>query len=310
MKNRVIKDVPASVRQRLLNIARDTERPFGELLQYYAMERFLYRLSVTPFKRKFVLKGALMLVAWKAPVSRPTMDIDLLGRMENRIEDIESVIRTACAQNLDPDDGLSFDESSVVGQRIAEDADYEGVRVRLRGTLGNARVALQIDVGFGDVVSPRPVSLEYPTILGMPGPRLLGYTRESTIAEKFHAMVKLGIINSRMRDFFDIWLLSRQFEFDGESLALAIRKTFARRRTNVPPVTVALSESFSIDQTKISQWKAFLAKNRLSLAPESLGDVVREISVFLGPVAKAIAAKEMFQAKWRPPGPWAEKSIG
>jgi hypothetical protein len=304
---RIIKDVPASIRQRLLNIARDTGRPFGELLQYYTMERFLYRLSVSPVGRKFVLKGALMLVAWKAPVSRPTMDIDLLGRMGNHIEDVESAVRTACVHKVKPDDGLSFDEKSVVGRRIAEDAEYEGVRVRLRGNLGNARIALQIDVGFGDVVSPRPVSVEYPTILDMPRPRLLGYTRESTIAEKYHAMVKLGILNSRMRDFFDIWLLSKQFEYDGENLSIAIRKTFARRGTEVPSNPTALGDSFSRDKAKASQWKSFLMKNRLSTAPEDMGDVIRDLSAFLGPVSKAIAARDMFQGTWHPPGPWIGK---
>lgn len=308
MKRDIAKNVPASVRQRLLDIARDTGRPFGELFRYYAMERFLYRLSISPAGRKFVLKGALMLVAWKAPVSRPTMDIDLLARMENRIEDIASAIRMACSQSVEPEDGLFFDKDSISGERIAEDADYEGVRIRLQGNLGNARIALRIDVGFGDVVTPRPVLIHYPVILEMPAPHLLGYTRESVIAEKFHAMVKLGILNSRMRDYFDVWLLSRQFAFDGNHLALAIRKTFARRRTIVPSLPTALSDSFSGDPLKITQWKAFLRKNRLPMAPAELREVVRDLSAFLGPIAEALSAKEMFQGTWRPPGPWAGRT--
>lgn len=307
MTKRPLKNITASVRQRLLNDARETDRPFGELLQYYAMERFLYRLSVCPVGRKFILKGALMIVAWKAPVSRPTMDIDLLGRMDNGIERLEAAIRSACTQSVETDDGLSFDDKSVTGERIAEDADYAGVRVRLRGRLGTARISLQIDIGFGDVVSPRPLLVDYPTILEMPAPRLLGYTRESVIAEKFHAMVKLGILNSRMRDFFDVWLLSRQFEFDGYDLALAVRKTFARRRTAVPSLPTALGKAFSEDHMKITQWRAFLRKNRLLTVPMELVDVIGELSDFIGPVAEALSAKEMFYGSWRPSGPWVVK---
>jgi len=213
---RPVVDTAASVRQRLLNIARDKDRPFNEVLQYFAMERFLYRLGKSDHGRKFILKGALMLVAWEAPLARSTKDIDLLGRMKNTIEDVVDPIKAACSLEVIPDpDGLLFDVKSVVGQRIAEEADYEGVRVRFRGNLGNARITMQVDVGFGDVIVPGPDEVDYPTLLDLPAPRLLGYSRESAIAEKFEAMVKRGILNSRMKDFFDIWLLSRQFEFNG-----------------------------------------------------------------------------------------------
>jgi len=296
-------DTAASVRQRLLNIARDNSRPFNEVLQYFAMERFLYRLGRSDHGRKFILKGALMLVAWEAPLARSTKDIDLLGRMNNTIEDVVDAIKAACSLEVIPD-GLLFDVKSVVGQRIAEEADYEGVRVRFRGNLGNARITMQVDVGFGDVVVPGPAEVDYPTLLDLPAPRLLGYSRESAIAEKFEAMVKLGTLNSRMKDFFDIWLLSRQFGFNGRTLSDAIRETFSHRETEVSVSPVALTKAFADDPAKILQWRAFVRKTRIPAIPESLGDVVAQITLFLGPVADALSRKNPFLGNWHPPGPW------
>jgi len=189
------------MRQRLLNKARETGRPFNELLQYFAMERFLYRLSKSAHADKFVLKGALMFVAWQAPVTRPTMDIDLLGITENSVVAIVAIAREICSWEVEAD-GLVFESDSVGGERIVEDADYGGVRIRFRGTLGTARVTMQLDIGFGDVVVPKPEMADYPTILNLPIPRLRGYSRESAVAEKFEAMVKLGALNSRVKDFF------------------------------------------------------------------------------------------------------------
>lgn len=204
MRKEPIKNIAASVRQRLLYLAGEANRPFSELLQYYAMERFLYRLSKSPHRKKFVLKGALMFTVWEAPLSRPTMDIDLLGKTRNSMDNLVAVIQGACLQDVEPD-GLSFDEKSVDAERIIEDADYEGVRVRFRSLLDTARCMIQLDVAFGDVISPSFLSIIFPTLLDMPAPRLQGYSMESTIAEKFEAMVKLGVLNSRMKDFYDIW---------------------------------------------------------------------------------------------------------
>ncbi len=236
-------NVAASVRQRLLNRARNDKRPFNELLQYYAMERFLYRLSESFFSDRFILKGALLLRAWDAPEFRPTMDIDMLGKTSNEEADILSLIRNILSVPVG-EDGLVFDSGSLQSERIAEDADYEGIRVRFRGSLDSARIIMQIDIGFGDIVYPEPEEVELPTMLDFPAPKLLCYSRESAIAEKFEAMIKLGFLNSRMKDFFDIWLLSRGFNFTGPNLAEAIRLTFEQRKTIIPSTVDPFTESF------------------------------------------------------------------
>ena len=307
MTQRQVSNISASVRQRLLNRARQSNRPFNELLQYYAMERFLYRLSRSAHACKFVLKGALMFAAWQAPATRPTMDIDLLGIADNSLEVIEAYMRDVCMQEVDPD-GFIFYEDTVIAERIVEDADYAGVRVRLRGSLDTARVAMQIDIGFGDVVVPGSEMTEYPTMLDFPAPRLRGYSRESAVAEKFEAMVKLGEINSRVKDFFDIWLLARQFDFTGETIAKAVEKTFANRGTRIIAAPVALTNEYAMEPARQTRWQGFVRMNRLLDAPESFVDIVEANEVFLGPVARALSAGKAFRGVWRAPGPWQRVS--
>jgi hypothetical protein len=187
---------------------------------------------------------------------------------------------------------------------IKEDADYEGVRLTFRAYLQNARVQMQIDLGFGDVVFPHPTLTDYPTILDYPAPKLRGYTRETAVAEKFEAMTKLGQLNSRLKDFFDIWLLSRQFDFDGPTLAAAITQTFANRKTPMASRPVALTEAFAEDPVKAAQWRGFLRKSRLESAPKELGQVVQALALFLLPVADAIHEARPFDQLWQAPGPW------
>ena len=299
------KNIAASVRQRLLMKARETRRPFSELLQYFAMERFLYRLSKSRYADNFVLKGALMLTVWEAPLTRPTMDIDLLGRIDNSIATIVELTREICRQGVEPD-GIDFDITKVEAERIAEDADYEGIRVRFRGSLDTARIVMQLDIGFGDIVIPSPEPASYPTLLDLPAPRLLVYSRESTIAEKFEAMVKLGILNSRMKDFYDIWLILRQFDFEGPILSKAISKTFSTRGTNIQSEPVALTNSFAEDAGKAAQWRGFVRKNRLVDVPQNLVEVVAAIATFLTPIVEQLAAGCVFKATWKAPGPWRE----
>ncbi len=297
-----IKNIPASVRQRLLNRAKRDKRPFNELLQYYAMERFLYRLSRSAHADRFILKGALMLRAWRSPEFRPTMDIDMLGRTSNDEANIIAQIREIITVDVDPD-GLRFDPDSVQSERITEDADYKGIRIRFRGILDSARVSMQIDIGFSDVVYPGPEESDFPTMLDSPAPRILCYSRESVIAEKFEAMVKLGILNSRMKDFYDIWLLSRQFDFDGAKLTEAIRLTFERRGTALPTQIEAFDENF-IDAKQV-QWTAFWKRLQYDHVPSSFNDIVTEIKEFLAPLASGLLQNNSSAMKWAASGPWA-----
>ena len=295
------RNIPASVRQRLLNRARNDRRPFSELLQYYAMERFLYRLSQSTHANRFILKGALMLRVWRSPELRPTMDIDMLGKTSNEEVDIIAQIRDILAVDVEAD-GLTFDPDSIQAEQITEDADYEGIRIRFRGALNSARINMQIDIGFGDIVYPEPEESDFPTMLNYPEPRLLCYSRESSIAEKFETMVKLGVLNSRMKDFYDIWLLSRQFDFDGASLAEAIRLTFGQRDTELPAKVEIFTESF-IDEKQV-QWAAFLRRLQQDHVPTSFREIMASVDSFLSPVIAAFSSGKPYPTNWTAPGPW------
>lgn len=299
-------NIAQSVHQRLLNLAREQGRPFQELLQHYTLERFLYRLGQSPYVDRFVLKGALMFRVWEGPLSRPTRDVDLLGRLNHSVENLVAVVREICAQEVPQDDGLVFHEDSVEGEAIVEAAQYSGVRVRFLVTLGRARVPLHADVGFGDTVVPGPVSIHLPTLLDFPPPVLQGYSRESAIAEKLQAMVYLGEINSRMKDFYDIWLLASRFAFDGATLAEAIQATFVRRSTTLPAVPLALSEAFAVRHDKQTQWRAFVHRQVPDGVVPSFEEIVAEIRGFLLPVIGALVDGEVFEGRWASGGPWEE----
>jgi hypothetical protein len=302
-----VRDLEASVRARLQNRARATKRPFHELLQYYAMERFLYRLSKTPYRARFVLKGALMLHVWDAPLARATKDLDFLGRLDNSLENLERVVRELCATDVEPD-GMVFDPATVKTERIKEDADYEGVRVRFVGLLGRARVAMQIDVGFGDVVTPGPETITYPALLDFPAPELSGYPRETVVAEKFQAMIYLRTLNSRMKDFYDLWLLASRFAFDGALLAKAVAATFASRETALDVAPIAFTPDFTEQASTLAQWTAFRKKLPNTECPERLSEAVTLLAEFLLPVARACANGEGFDQRWAQGGPWTIRS--
>lgn len=301
MSNGISRNIEASVRQRLLNKAKNDVRPFNEMLQYYAMERFLYRLSQSAHAERFILKGALMLRAWCSPEIRPTMDIDMLGRTSNEEGSIIAKIKDVISVDSAPD-GLIFDLNSIRAETITEDADYEGIRVRFLGNLDNARVHMQIDIGFGDIVHPEPVEMELPTILESPAPRLLCYSRESAIAEKFEAMLKLGELNSRMKDYYDIWLLSRQFDFDGKELTEAIRLTLEHRGTTLPEVIVSFAQEF-IDAKQV-QWTAFHKRLGQEHVPADFGEVVAAVEAFLKPVVSAQMSGTQTPYQWSASGAW------
>lgn len=301
MNPRPTRDKAASVRQRLLNLARSGQRPFNELLQYYAMERFLYRLSRSQHAERFILKGALMLRVWDAPQARPTMDIDLLGRTSNDVAAMVAQIRDILATEVDAD-GLSYAPDTIKAERITEDADYAGVRIRFLGNLDTARITLQIDVGFGDIVFPAPQLSVFPTLLDDPAPKLLGYSRESAIAEKFEALVKLGELNSRMKDYYDIWLLSRQFDFRSDLLAEAVQLTLTHRATRVPEDVAGLSDPFAA--AKQTQWAAFRWRLQQEHVPEAFSDIIGSLRKFLAPVLPAEFETPRSTRHWTAPGPW------
>lgn len=297
------RNTTASVHQRLLSYARAEGRPFNEVLQYFALERFLYRLGRSPYRRQFVLKGALMLTVWQSPFARPTRDIDLLGRLDSSTEHVVSAIQSICQESV-PEDGLRFAADSVVGERIIEAANYEGVRVRFTAHLGTARIPMQIDIGFGDPLVPGPSLVRLPTILDFPPPELQGYSRESVIAEKLQVMVYLGEINSRMKDFYDIWLLATHFDFNGSILAQAVRETFRWRQTTLPLTPIAFTDAFAQNREKQAQWAAFIGRYRLEDTPAALHEAIQIIAAFLQPVIRALLEGQSFDWRWPPGGPW------
>jgi hypothetical protein len=280
--NKTKKDLPASIHQRLLNLARRENRTLNEVLQHFAIERFLFRLGRTGHRNTLILKGAQMLRVWDAPAARPTMDIDLLGKVENNIENLKNIIRECCS--IDADDGVIFDEASIAAEPIRTHTEYEGIRITATGCLGKIKLNLQIDIGFGDAVIPAPVEIEFPALLDLGKPVLLGYTPESTIAEKFQAIVALDMVNTRMKDFHDIWLLLTKLDLDKTSLRSAIHTTFQRRHTELPKqVPIALSHAFVKNETKKRQWQAFLRKNRLN-TDLSLSEAADKIRLMLLPL--------------------------
>lgn len=299
------KDMAASVHQRLLNKAREAKRPFDELLQYYAMERFLYRLSQSEYVDSFILKGALLFRVWMIPDSRATRDMDFLAYVDNSIDELHKIVRDVIVTEV-PDDGLLFDPGSVEAQRIKEDADYEGVRVRFNGLLGKARIRMQIDVGFGDVVHPAAVEGQFPVLLDHPIPTLRLYPPETVTAEKVEAMIHLGALNSRMKDFYDVWCLSKLNSFDGSTLLKAIRKTLENRKTVAIPFA-ELSGELAESNEKQPQWAAFVKKSMVD-APGDFADVLEEIGDMLSLVLDAISSEADFDATWNAGGPWKIKS--
>jgi len=280
-------NVGASVRQRLLNLAKTERRPFIEVLQYFAMERFLFRLGCTQYVDRLTLKGAALLRVWGISLPRATRDIDFLGRLDGSPQQLLEVVREILAVPVE--DGIVFDLDSLEAKVITEDAAYEGVRATVRGSLAGALFKLQLDVGIGDVMVPEPCWVEYPQLLDLGGPRVQAYQPETSIAEKFQAMVELDLTNSRMKDFYDIWLLRRSLEIDAEKLAAAIRATFRHRRTPIPTTPpTALTDRFALDEVKRLQWRAFLRK--LAADDLHLHEVIEDIRPLLMDAAAAAAA--------------------
>lgn len=292
----------ASIHQILLNKATAEHRTFNELLQYYAIERFLYRLGESPHCSQFVLKGALVFLAWQAPLTRPTRDMDFLGFTSNSVENLIRIVQEVCNHPVDRD-GLIFDPASVHGEIIKEEADYEGVRISFLGFLGKAQIHMRLDIGFADIVTPDPEAFEFPTILDhMSKPCIRAYPPETVIAEKFQAMIALGMINSRMKDFYDLWFMAQSMEFDFHLLREAILNTFGRRITTIPEDTPSAFSNEFADQ-KQGMWSGFLKKNQIVDAPIKLFDVILVLKKFFDPVVRPV---EKQLSRWSPNTGWRE----
>lgn len=297
-------NLPASVKQRLLNLSRQTQVDFNGLLTRFALERFLYRMSVSRFRPHFILKGALMFGVWSQELHRTTRDADFLNLHPPSLDRLASEFRKICGVPVKPD-GIRFLSESVQAREIRRLNIFGGIRINLTGMLGKANIPLQIDVGFGDACVPPAKIVSYPVLLDFPAPRLRACSRETMIAEKFLAAVDRGMANSRMKDYFDIFYLSQRFEFEGENLAGALRATFERQKTSIPLQTPrGLSAAFAVDPMKRTQWNSFLIQTNAMALEENFVEVVDCIRKFLMPVAKAAARTEYFDKRWPPGGSW------
>ena len=277
---RPIRNMGASVRARLLTIAKERDQPFQLLLTRYVLERLLHRLVQTPHHERFALKGAMLVTTWFDNPHRPTRDMDFLGFGDPDPETMLTIFREVC--NVAADDGVEFDPTELRVTQIREELEYGGLRLRTVATVAGARVNVVVDIGFGDAIEPGLQEVELPVLLDQPAPRLQAYARETVIAEKFQAMVMLGRANTRLKDFYDIWVLSTSYDFAGDRLARAISATFERRKTALPTeLPDALTRTFAQDQMKRQQWEALLRE--ISGQAPSLEEVVRDLAAFLMP---------------------------
>lgn len=296
------RNIGASVRDRLLNKARAEKLDYNLLLTRYALERMLYRLSISDQRDQFLLKGALLFDLWFDVPHRPTHDADFLGFGSADISHVEEIFRSI--SRIEVEDGIAFQPDSVKAAEIRKEANYAGVRITLMGLLDSARCPVQIDVGFGDAVVPGPEDVSYPIILtGMPEPQIRAYPRYTVVAEKLEALTSLGMLNSRMKDFFDLWVLAKHSDFDGTVLTRAVAATFERRQTAIPQgLPIGLSDEFINDAQKEKQWLAFLRKNALN--PMPLAVVIADLREFLLPVLSSISARASYDMAWRSGDGW------
>jgi predicted nucleotidyltransferase component of viral defense system len=304
------KNTAASIRARLLALAQTKGEDYQRVLGRYAVERFLYRLGQSPYRDKFALKGATLFTLWTGHTHRPTKDLDLLGRgSSSAIAEVEMTIGAIC--EIQDEDGIVFHRNSVKGAKIKEDDEYDGVRIKLLAELAGARIPMQIDIGFGDAVYPEPELASFPVLLPMQAPLIRAYPRESAVAEKFHAMVVLDIRNSRMKDFYDVWLMAKTWTFDMASLRNAILTSFERRGSPIPEtIPFALTEAFLNDPQKNLQWNAFVSRLNPGEKTPSLEEVGALLRSFLLP---CVSGEPRTQAKtrlWTPTLNWNKESDG
>ena len=283
------RDVGASILARLNNLARQTGQSHQQLIIRFVLERLLYRLGQSEYGGRFVLKGGMLLTNWFAEGSRMTKDVDFLGYVEPDEEALRGIFQEVLAMQCD--DGVTFDADAIETEAIREGAVYHGIRLTTRAFIGKSPVAVTVDIGFGDDPQPAPVIIGYPSLLDFPKPRLKAYAMETVIAEKFHAIVSMGVVNSRMKDFYDIFMLGKSYSFDDGRLSQSIAATFARRKDSIPTeLPEALTQSFAADARKQQQWQAFSNK----LADDNVGtldEVVKAVGGFIMPHAIAAATR-------------------
>lgn len=297
-----VTDLGVSVRDRLKTLARAGTNEFTAVLGRYGQERLLYRLSKSEWHDRFVLKGAMLFAVWSRKPHRSTRDMDLLGLMPPDTRQFRAIFRKLCAIPVEPD-GLVFHADSVRARQIQEQHPYRGIRVTLTATLKRTRIALQVDVGTGDAVVPPAEEIDYPTLLEMPAPRLRAYSRYTVVAEKFSAMVELGMTNSRVRDYYDIWALARDFEFDGDVLRSAIDATFGGRNAETPTKSPdGLSDAYADSAQRF--WPAFLKRSVPTESGLTLSEAIAGIRAFLEPV---LAGRARGQVWWQGKG-WQAKA--
>ena len=294
-----------SVHTRLLRLARDRGVDFNLVLQRYGAERFLYRLSVSDKVDRFILKGAALFRVWGEEALRPTPDIDLLALGLEDQATLHATVGAICKIPC-PEDGVEFDPATTRMHHIRGQQPYGGVRMRMKGNLGQALLHLQLDFGFGDVITPDRDEREYPTLLDLPVPRLWTYPRETLVAEKLEALVRLDATNTRAKDLWDIACLARRFAFDGETLRTAIEETFRRRRTSFAGERpLALLPGYYEDGERGQEWQVLQRQvGPAADGPTRLADVGQELGRFLGPVCDSLIAARPFTQVWSAPGPW------
>jgi hypothetical protein len=293
-----------SIRQRLSNRLRERGEDVQFGLQRYAMERFLFRLGKSALRDRFVLKGASLFALWGGSLYRPTRDLDFTGYGIRTLEEAIAGIREILATPVE-EDGLRFRPETLSGEPIRDDAEYHGFRIRFQGNLGKSRIPMQIDIGLGNSIEPPPRDEDYPTLLGDAKPRIRSYPQEAVVAEKLHALVILGERNSRLKDFYDLCVLARQFPFQSERLSRAITATFRRRNTALEgPPPEGLAPRFYAEPARANQWRAYLQRNSLPGAPEDFNAVGEILRAFLGPIWDALTNAKGNGGEWPPGGPW------
>jgi len=292
-----IKNIAASVKEKLRNISTQSEREFQSVVSQYVQERFLYRLSESIYSNNLILKGALLFIAHDISRNRPTRDIDFLGsKIPNEIKDLVEVIKEILI--IKTEDGLRFDSESVEAENITEDGDYKGVRIKFYAFLENSRERMQLDIGFGDMITAGPVEIEFPTLLDFPAPKLKVYSIETAIAEKFEAIVSLQLQTSRMKDFYDIQFFAKHYDFKKDILIKAIKTTFNNRSTDLALNKIIFEDKFKNDENFQILWSAFLDRNKLE-KDKTFFEAVSRIQSFIQPVFDSKTKNNWNPEKWK-----------